>query len=51
VVATLTPPVRKKAARRSRPWADLDLRLAELRQQPMLPLSGAELIAQDRERY
>jgi antitoxin (DNA-binding transcriptional repressor) of toxin-antitoxin stability system len=51
VVATLTPPTVKKAARRLRPWADLDARLAELRQQPMLPVSGADLMAQDRDRF
>ena len=51
VVATLTPPIIKKAAHRLRPWADLDARLAELRQQPMLPVSGADLLAQDRDRF
>jgi len=51
VVATLTPPIVKKSARRLRPWADLKTRLAELQQQPMLPVSGADLLAQERDRY
>ena len=51
VVATLTPPVAQKPTRRKRPWADLDTRLAQLQQQPMLPVSGADLLAQDRDRY
>lgn len=51
VVATLTPPAIKRTARRPRPWHDLDARLATLLQQPMLPISGAEMLAQDRDRY
>ena len=51
VVATLTPPATQKPVRRSRPWADLDARLAELQLQPMLTVSGADLIAQERDRY
>lgn len=51
VVATLTPPTVQKPARRSRPWSDLDTRLAELQKQPMLAVSGADLVAQDRERF
>jgi antitoxin (DNA-binding transcriptional repressor) of toxin-antitoxin stability system len=51
VVATLTPPVVKKGSRRLPPWADLDARLAELQQLPMLPVSGADMLAQDRDRY
>jgi len=51
VVATLTPPTIKKGARRLHPWADLDARLAELQQLPMLPVSGADMLAQDRDRY
>jgi antitoxin (DNA-binding transcriptional repressor) of toxin-antitoxin stability system len=51
VVATLTPPQPTKGSRRLRPWADLDARLAELQQQPMLPVSGADLLAQDRDRF
>jgi antitoxin (DNA-binding transcriptional repressor) of toxin-antitoxin stability system len=51
VVATLTPPAVQKPVRRLRPWADLDARLAELQQQPMLPVSGADLLAHDRDRY
>ncbi len=51
VVATLTPPTAQKPARRSRPWSDLDTRLVELQKQPMLAVSGADLVAQDRERF
>ena len=51
VVATLTPPTIKKGARRLHPWADLAARLAELQQMPMLPVSGADMLAQDRDRY
>jgi antitoxin (DNA-binding transcriptional repressor) of toxin-antitoxin stability system len=51
VVAMLSPPVVQKATRLTRPWANLDDRLAELQQQPILPLSGADLLAQDRDRY
>ena len=51
VVATLTPPAIKKGSRRLHPWADLDARLAELQQMPMLPVSGADMLAQDRDRY
>ena len=50
VVATLTPPAMQKPMRRSRLWADLDARLAELQQLPMLAVSGADLLAQDRDR-
>jgi antitoxin (DNA-binding transcriptional repressor) of toxin-antitoxin stability system len=51
VVATLTPPVIKKTARRQRPWRDLNARMKTLLQQPMLPISGAEMLAQDRDRF
>ncbi len=51
VVATLSPPAVQKAIRKTRPWANLDVRLAELQRQQMLPLSGADLLAQDRDRY
>ena len=40
----------QKPMRRSRLWADLDARLAELQQLPMLAVSGADLLAQDRDR-
>ena len=50
VVATLTPPPVPTPARGSRPWAGLDARLEELRRQPMLKESGANLIARDRDR-
>jgi antitoxin (DNA-binding transcriptional repressor) of toxin-antitoxin stability system len=51
VVATLTPPMVKKPARRLRPWHDLNARMEMLLQQPMLPISGAEMLAQDRDRF
>jgi len=51
VVATLTPPTIKKTARRPRPWHDLNARLETLQQQPMLPISGADMLAQDRDRF
>ena len=51
VVATLTPPLPQKATRQRRPWSDLEARLAELRQQPMLPVTGADMLAQDRDRF
>jgi antitoxin (DNA-binding transcriptional repressor) of toxin-antitoxin stability system len=51
VVATLTPPKINGTARRPRPWRGLDARLATLLEQPMLPISGADMLAQDRDRY
>jgi len=51
IVATLTPPPAAKASKRVRPWANLPARRAELQQQPMLAVSGADLVAQDRDRY
>lgn len=51
VVATLTPPTAHKSQKRMRPWANLDTRLAELQEQPMVAVSGADLVAQDRDRY
>jgi len=51
VVATLAPPAGKPAPRRARPWATLDARLADLTRQPMLSVSGADLLAQERDRY
>ncbi len=51
IVATLTPPKMVKPARRLRPWHDLDARKEMLLQQPMLPISGAEMLAQDRDRF
>jgi len=51
VVATLTPPATKKAARSPRPWHDLDARLATLLEQPMVSMSGADMLSQDRDRY
>lgn len=51
IVATLTPPIVERAAARSHPWSDLDARLSELSEQPMLPVSGADLVAEDRDRF
>ena len=51
IVATLAPPPASWTARRARPWAHLADRLTELQRQPRLPVSGAELLAQDRDRY
>ena len=51
VVATLAPPTAAKPSKRMRPWANLTARLAELQEQPMLAVSGADLVAQDRDRY
>lgn len=50
VVATLTPPP-AKAASPTPPWASLDSRLAAVQLQPRLAQTGAELLAQDRERF
>ena len=51
VVATLTPPIAQKVTRRLRPWSDLEDRLAALSEQPMLPVSGADMLAQERDRF
>jgi antitoxin (DNA-binding transcriptional repressor) of toxin-antitoxin stability system len=51
VVATLTPPKVTRPARLPRPWHDLDARMETLMQQPMLPISGADMLAQDRDRF
>jgi len=51
VVATLSPPIAQKSLRRLRPWSNLDDRLAELQLQPLLAQSGADLLAQERDRY
>jgi antitoxin (DNA-binding transcriptional repressor) of toxin-antitoxin stability system len=51
VVATLTPPTAPKSPKRTRPWSNLTARLAELQEQPMMAVSGAELVAQDRDRF
>lgn len=50
VVATLTPPPVPKAPKRTRPWANLPTRLAELQKQPMLAVSGVDLLTQERDR-
>ena len=51
VVATLTPPARAKRTSRAQPWGNLSARLVELQKSPMLAISGADLLAQDRDRY
>ena len=51
IVATLTPPSTPKAAKGARPWANLSERLSELQKTPMVAVSGAELLAQERDRY
>ena len=51
VVATLTPTKVTRPARLPRPWHDLDARMETLMQQPMLPISGADMLAQDRDRF
>jgi antitoxin (DNA-binding transcriptional repressor) of toxin-antitoxin stability system len=51
IVASLAPPTASKGLKRRRPWAALKARLAELQKQPMLAVSGADLLAQDRDRY
>ena len=51
IVATLTPPPAAKPLKRKRPWGNLTARLAQLQKQPMLAVSGADLVAQDRDRY
>lgn len=51
VVATLSPPVIKKKAHPARPWADIEDHFAELQKMPMSPLSGADMLAEDRDRY
>jgi len=51
IVATLTPPIEPKAPKRTRPWANLATRLTELQKQPMLAISGADLVTQERDRY
>lgn len=51
IVATLSPPPLPPGPSGKRPWADLPSRLADLQSQPEQPVSGADLIAQDRDRY
>jgi antitoxin (DNA-binding transcriptional repressor) of toxin-antitoxin stability system len=51
VVATLSPPMVEAPKRPLRRWANLEGRLAELRGQPMLPQSGADLLGQERDRF
>ena len=51
VVATLSPPLIQRAPKSERPWANIDAHMTELQKQPKLPVSGAEMLAQDRDRY
>jgi antitoxin (DNA-binding transcriptional repressor) of toxin-antitoxin stability system len=51
VVATLIPPTAKKTSSRVRPWGNLEARFAAIQKQPMLRLSGAEMLAEERDRY
>ena len=51
VVATLAPPLAEQPLKKTQLWATLDARLAELQRQPMFKETGADLIAQDRDRY
>jgi antitoxin (DNA-binding transcriptional repressor) of toxin-antitoxin stability system len=46
VVATLSPPPKKAPAKRA--WADIDARLARLMAQPMMEISGVELVSEGR---
>jgi antitoxin (DNA-binding transcriptional repressor) of toxin-antitoxin stability system len=47
IVATLTPPPSKAPPKR--PWADADAYFKRLLAQPRLPMSGAEIIREDRD--
>jgi len=49
IVATLTPP--PAPAPRKRAWSDLDVRMERLLARPLLPVSGAQLLAGDRDRF
>lgn len=51
VVATLSPPVIKKKPRPHRPWGDIDAHFAKIQKMPMSPISGADMLAEDRDRY
>jgi antitoxin (DNA-binding transcriptional repressor) of toxin-antitoxin stability system len=51
VVATLSPPTAPKKSGHVRPWANLEARFAAIQKQPMLRLSGAEMLAEERDRY
>ena len=51
VVATLTPPTAPKKPGHVRPWANLEARFAAIQKQPMLRLSGAEMLAEERDRF
>lgn len=51
VVATLAPPIAAKPSKRTKPWSKLAARLAERKKQPMLAVSGTDLLGQDRDRF
>ncbi|WP_404421530.1 type II toxin-antitoxin system Phd/YefM family antitoxin [Nibricoccus sp. IMCC34717] len=51
VVATLVPPLVEKARKGRKPWANGPERRAELEAEPILSVSGAVIIATDRERF
>ena len=50
VVATLSPPVADSRPAR-RPWADLEQHFAQVLSRPKLKVTGAELLAGDRDRF
>jgi antitoxin (DNA-binding transcriptional repressor) of toxin-antitoxin stability system len=49
IVAALTPP--PKIAPSGRAWSGLETRLKRLLAQPMMEASGAQIIAEDRDRF
>jgi antitoxin (DNA-binding transcriptional repressor) of toxin-antitoxin stability system len=51
VVATLIPPTANKTSCRIRPWANLEARFVVIQKQPMLRLTGAEMLAEERDRF
>lgn len=50
VVATLSPPP-KAAKAVGKPWADLEEHFAQVLVRPALKVTGAGLLAEDRDRY
>lgn len=49
IVATLAPPPPSAPARR--PWSDLDEHFAKVLVQPRMKVTGAQILAEDRDRY